>query len=799
MATDGLEKLWLHGVLKVTITELNLQELFHLWANVNDHLGGCFATLELPPVQLARTRRDQCQHGVVAWNETLRVYTANKVSFVVISITSGAHSHPQGKAKVAVSEILLKRRLEGWFIVDGWFKDMGKIHVVIDFEPAAEHPLWGHGVGENFQGVPNTYFPQHKGCLVTPYQNSHVEDDFAPPIHLKGGKHRVAGKYWKELYEAICNAKKFVYIAGWSMFAKVSLVRNPDGELSETIGELLIRRANEGIRVLVMVWDDKTSNLHSFLKSFREGIMHTHDEDTAKYFKNTNVVCFKCPRNPRAAAFHLAEGVIFTHHQKVVVVDAPALPPYSSELRRIIAFVGGIDLCEGRYDTPSHSLFRTLTTVHRKDFRQGCIPGAEIRKGGPRQPWHDIHSKLEGAVAWDAHTNFVQRWLCQAGEKRAQLLVPIDPENSNFCPPSPAIGEQHPSAWNVQLLRSIDTTSVVGFPVDDPKLIVEKGLVREETDLVDRSIQDAYICAIRRARNFIFIENQYFIGSTFGWRDLPDWHAVSPQLIPIELALKIVSKIHAGEHFCVYVIVPMMPDGAPDGPSVQDILHHVRETMQMMYQLIGEALREVGRSQEKVTDYLCLFCLGNREAKKGHELIPEETPDDDSHYGLAQTNRRFEIYCHAKIMIVDDEYLIIGSANINQRSMDGGRDTEMAMGCYQPQQTFHTHSSGSRGEVYGFRMSLWYEHLGCLLPEFDHPGTVECMRKVEELASHYWQEYIRPPPVEKDLPGHLLVFPFTVTEDGQKIFTEAESQHFPDTNAPVLGSRRPVLPGILTA
>ena len=42
------------------------------------------------------------------------------------------------------------------------------------------------------------------------------------------------------------------------------------------------------------------------------------------------------------------------------------------------------------------------------------------------------------------------------------------------------------------------------------------------------------------------------------------------------------------------------------------------------------------------------------------------------------------IYVHSKRMIVDDEYVLIGSANINQRSMDGSRDTEIAMGAYQP-------------------------------------------------------------------------------------------------------------------
>lgn len=49
--------------------------------------------------------------------------------------------------------------------------------------------------------------------------------------------------------------------------------------------------------------------------------------------------------------------------------------------------------------------------------------------------------------------------------------------------------------------------------------------------------------------------------------------------------------------------------------------------------------------------------------------------------------QRFMIYVHAKGMIVDDEYVIVGSANINQRSMAGSKDTEIAMGAYQPHYT----------------------------------------------------------------------------------------------------------------
>lgn len=57
-------------------------------------------------------------------------------------------------------------------------------------------------------------------------------------------------------------------------------------------------------------------------------------------------------------------GVIYTHHQKTVIVDADA----GNNRRRIIAFLGGLDLCDGRYDIPHHPLFGTLQTTHAEDY-----------------------------------------------------------------------------------------------------------------------------------------------------------------------------------------------------------------------------------------------------------------------------------------------------------------------------------------------------------------------------------------------------------------------------------------------
>lgn len=60
------------------------------------------------------------------------------------------------------------------------------------------------------------------------------------------------------------------------------------------------------------------------------------------------------------------------------------------------------------------------------------------------------------------------------------------------------------------------------------------------------------------------------------------------------------------------------------------------------------------------------------------------------------------IYVHAKGMIVDDEYVIIGSANINQRSLAGTKDTEIATGAYQPHHTWAKKNKHPHGQVRTF-------------------------------------------------------------------------------------------------
>ena len=134
---------------------------------------------------------------------------------------------------------------------------------------------------------------------------------------------------------------------------------------------------------------------------------------------------------------------------------------------------------------------------------------------------------------------------------------------------------------------------------------------------------------------------------------------------------------------------------------------------------------------------------------------------------------------------MDDEYIIIGSANINQRSMDGATDSQIAMGAYQPSH-LNTNGDVARGQVHGLRMSLWYEHLGELQEEFQDPGTLKCVQMVNKRAEEFWKIYTSDK-LEDNLHGHLLSYPIDVTNDG--MVTERKGvKFFPDTEAPVLGT-----------
>ncbi|CAL1385548.1 unnamed protein product [Linum trigynum] len=764
-----------------------------------------YVSVCLAGATIAQTRViPNCENPL--WDEHFCVPVAHPVLKVEFHVKDNDVLGAQliGVVELPVEKVTPGEKIDDWFPLVGHagncLKPNPELRVSVQFKPV------GVAAGPGCGGVPNTYFPLRKGGMVTLYQDAHVPDGMVPEILLDGGKIYQHQKCWEDMCHAMLEAHHFIYVIGWSIYHRVKLVREPTkavpsgGEL--TLGELLKYKSQEGVRVVMLIWDDKTSHDKFLLKT--EGVMQTHDEETKKFFKHSTVHCVLAPRyasNKLSIFKQQVVGTLFTHHQKCVILDTQA----SGNNRKITSFMGGLDMCDGRYDTPDHRLFRDLDTIFLNDFHNPTFPS---NARSPRQPWHDLHCKIEGPAAYDILTNFEQRWrkaqkwrdfrLKKVTHWHDDALLRLDRISWILNPSNHgdkdvyACDESDPERWHVQIFRSIDSGSVRGFP----KAVGEaaaQNLVCGKNLKVDKSIHTAYIKAIRSAQHFIYIENQYFLGSSFCWPSYKN--AGADNLVPMEIALKIASKINTNERFSAYVVIPMWPEGSPTSAAVQEILFWQGQTMQMMYKIIANALEKAGLLEAyHPQDYLNFFCLGKRE-DKNQDCAGFLNPQTENRaLAACQKYRRFMIYVHAKGMIVDDEYVVIGSANINQRSLDGSRDTEIAMGAYQPAYTWAAKQGHPRSQIYGYRMSLWAEHMGELEEEHREPQSMKCMKSVNKVAKNNWKAFV----AEERLPmkGHLMQYPIQVSRDG-KVTALPSHESFPDVGGKVLGSPT-TLPDSLT-
>ncbi|KAL5552171.1 hypothetical protein UlMin_002347 [Ulmus minor] len=579
-----------------------------------------------------------------------------------------------------------------------------------------------------------TYFPQRKGGQVTLYQDAHAHDCGLPNFELDNGLEYKQSSCCDDIFDAISQARHLIYIGGWSFYHKVKLLRGKNAEES-MLGDLLKKKALEGVTVLLLLWNDPSSRNFLGLK------------ETSSFFEDSLVRVL------------LRTEAIYSHHQKTLIVDTDA----GAGKRKITAFVGGLDFSLGRYDTPEHPLFGTLKTAHADDFHNPNFkkPG----EGCPREPWHDLHCRIDGPAAYDVHTNFEERWLKASEQLELQKLKSsydgalLNIDDFVSMANVPCLREDNPETWNVQIFRSIDSNSAKGFP-ENSKEATNKNLVRWKNVSIDMSIHTAYVMAIRAAENFIYIESQYFLVSSYNWDSFK--HLGANNLIPMEIALKIVNKIKANERFSAYIVIPMWPEGDPTSMA--------NKTMQMMYQMIYVALREAGlENQYEPQDYLNFFCLGNCEAQRA------KLQTSKLQRTLARRSRRFMIY-----------YVILGSANINERSMDGTRDTEIAMGAYQLHHTLAKKDlEPLNGQVHGYRMSLWAEHIGMIEERFKQPKSVECVRRVRYLSEQNWRQFVADEATE--MKGHLMKYPVEVDRTG-KVKKLPGFETFPDLGGNIMGT-----------
>ncbi|XP_066890117.1 phospholipase D1 isoform X2 [Kogia breviceps] len=275
-----------------------------------------------------------------------------------------------------------------------------------------------------------------------------------------------------------------------------------------------------------------------------------------------------------------------------------------------------------------------------KDWVQLDKPFADFidRYSTPRMPWHDIASAVHGKAARDVARHFIQRWNFTKimKPKYRSLSYPFLLPKSQTT--AHELKHQVPGSVhaNVQLLRSAADWSA--------------GIKYHE-----ESIHAAYVCVIENSKHYIYIENQFFISCA-------DDKVVFNK-IGDAIAQRILKAHRESQRYRVYVVIPLLPGFEGDistggGNALQAIMHFNYRTMcRGENSILGQLKAEIGNQW---INYIS-FCGLRTHAELEGNLVTEL------------------VYVHSKLLIADDNTVIIGSANINDRSMLGKRDSEMAV------------------------------------------------------------------------------------------------------------------------
>ena len=185
----------------------------------------------------------------------------------------------------------------------------------------------------------------------------------------------------------------------------------------------------------------------------------------------------------------------------------------------------------------------------------------------------------------------------------------------------------------------------------------------------ESSILMAYLDLIRNSKKFIYIENQFFISN-------PGKGGIVKNEIAKALKNRIIDAFNNNEKFLIVIFIPLMPG------FEGDVLKGDSAVLKTQIKYQQETISKGKNS---------LFTLLENEGIDPNDYI--------KFYGL-RTHQLFNnvpkteiIYIHSKLMIVDDRKVIIGSANINDRSMLGTRDSEIAV-LIEDEQVFHSQLGG---------------------------------------------------------------------------------------------------------
>ena len=390
-----------------------------------------------------------------------------------------------------------------------------------------------------------------------------------------------AADYYHALYWAAERARHSILISGWQFDSGVPLLRGADAPPGADVRLLKfldgLCHRNPDLYVCLLAWD-----FHMVFAGEREWMQRVYFHwMTSKRFH------FRFDDCPAPGG---------SHHQKFAVIDGH------------LAFLGGIDVCESRWD----------------DRRHLAVNPQRLSRGRPQKPYHDVQVYLSGGTAPRALEElFFERWR-RSGEE------PPPP-----APPAHGDTEYRPRG---------------ALPFGATRLALSRTEPMPDGTAV-KEVEHLLVTAISAAERLIYIETQYF----------------SSRCIREALLARMRA---AGRPRLEIVIV-------------------VNERAEALKEEVAVGLRQAENLVE----------LRAVAGETGHALGCYHSLCDGA------DDERPATYIHSKLLLVDDRFLTIGSANLTNRSM--GVDSELHA-------AWEDHGDDARlaRAIRRVRVSLLAEHSG---------------------------------------------------------------------------------------
>lgn len=298
------------------------------------------------------------------------------------------------------------------------------------------HAGWNPGGRTAFFAVPSQLgrpdVPKHR--VLRPGSNCWKTADSSRTAFLVDGK-----RYFDAFAAAAERAQHRILIIGWDFDSRIRL--QPDRHPDVTLGDFLRRMVDSKptLSVYILIW--RNSVFYGANPEFPG--LPAGEWLAGDWLKHERIHFLLDAHHPIGGS----------HHQKIAAIDD------------CLAFVGGIDLTQGRWDTSAHA----PVNRHR------------VEVGENHSAVHDIMMMVEGdaaaAVAECAH----ERWRVAAGE----LLGPV--------PPADAPWPEHvrPALRN----HSVGIARTLPAYNEQPEV---------------REIERLNLDCLAAARNCIYLEQQYF-------------------------------------------------------------------------------------------------------------------------------------------------------------------------------------------------------------------------------------------------------------------------------------------------